>query len=166
MVQEDSNDVHERVTQRSDSRGDRVEPISNPLGLSILHEPYVEHKADIIFIHGLGGSSWMTWCKDHAPDLFWPKEWLPRDDGIHCARIFSYGYNSKLKSAKQSPTFGISEFARDLLYDLVFGKGLNGQDFRLGEVDAFVASSGQSLTEHRYPSSSLFTPWVASYLKR
>ena len=81
----------------------------------------------------------MTWCKNHAPDLFWPKEWLPRDDEINGARIFSYGYNSKLKSSKQSPTFGISEFARDLLYDLVFGKGLDGQDFRLGEVSGFLA---------------------------
>lgn len=143
MVQEDTNDAHGHVTQNSDSRWNRVEPISNPLGLSILHEPHGEHKADIIFIHGLGGSSWMTWCKDHAPDLFWPKEWLPHDDEIHSARIFSYGYNSKLKSSKQSPTFGISEFARDLLYDLVFGKGLNGQDFRLGEASTCLAVFGR-----------------------
>lgn len=134
VVEEDTS---EQFTRSSSSKCDRTEPGSIPLGLSVLHEPHDEHKADIIFIHGLGGSSYMTWCKDHAPELFWPKEWLPHDDEIHSARIFSYGYNSKLKSPKQSPTFGISEFARDLLYDLVFGKGVDGQDLRLGEVLAF-----------------------------
>ncbi|OAR00244.1 hypothetical protein LLEC1_03471 [Akanthomyces lecanii] len=127
-------DTSEHFTRSSSSKCDRAEPESIPLGLSVLHEPHGEHKADIIFIHGLGGSSYMTWCKNHAPELFWPKEWLPRDDEMHSARIFSYGYNSKLKSPKQSPTFGISEFARDLLYDLVFGNGIDGQDLRLGEV--------------------------------
>ncbi len=135
-------DTGDHVSQSLDSKPERPDPESIPLGLSVLHEPHDEHNADIIFIHGLGGSSYTTWCKNQAPDLFWPKEWLPRDDEIRTARIFSYGYDCTLKSPKQSPTFGISEFARQLLFDLVFGERINGQNVRLGEVFAFFCQIG------------------------
>ncbi|KAM3498012.1 hypothetical protein MY10362_008654 [Beauveria mimosiformis] len=136
------NPADEHVVQSSSPKLECAEQVSGPLGLTVLHEPHEKHCADIIFIHGLSGSSYKTWCKDRAPGSFWPQEWLPHDEDLHSARIFTYGYNSKLKSPKKSPNFGISTFASDLLYDLVFGKGTDGHGFRLGEVPIiFVAHS-------------------------
>ena len=45
---------------RSRSRDRRLEP----QGLHVIHEPKEQRIADIIFVHGLGGSSISTWSKD------------------------------------------------------------------------------------------------------
>ncbi|KAK7966605.1 uncharacterized protein PG986_000882 [Apiospora aurea] len=41
-----------------------------PLGLNVVYTPENGHKADIVFIHGLGGTSRFTWSKNKDPDLF------------------------------------------------------------------------------------------------
>ncbi|KJK75176.1 hypothetical protein H634G_09522 [Metarhizium anisopliae BRIP 53293] len=107
---------------------------SDPLGLSIVYTPEENRTADIIFIHGLGGSSRMTWCKSRRLDTFWPREWLPKDEDLHHARIFTFGYNSQFRSSSQSSALGISDFSKNLLYDMIFARDLQGGHLHMGEV--------------------------------
>ncbi|KAH7323208.1 hypothetical protein B0I35DRAFT_427309 [Stachybotrys elegans] len=116
--------------------------IGDPLGLSLLYAPESPHSTDIIFIHGLGGSSRSTWCKDRRLDLFWPQEWLPKDSVVQNARIFSFGYNAKFRSPTQMSTLGISDFSKSLLYDMLFITDTHGRPLNIGEVPiAFVTHS-------------------------
>lgn len=53
----------------------------NPYGLDILHpQPPTadtpETQVDIVFVHGLGGSSQTTWLKD---EVLWPRDLLQRE---------------------------------------------------------------------------------------
>ncbi|EPE27487.1 alpha/beta-Hydrolase [Glarea lozoyensis ATCC 20868] len=86
-----------------------------PLGLSTLHDPN-DAIADLIFVHGLGGGSESTWTESHNgtldPTLYWPKRWLPYEDGFSDVRIHSFGYDSNWK--KES-TLNIHDFAKSLL---------------------------------------------------
>ncbi|SPO04762.1 uncharacterized protein DNG_07447 [Cephalotrichum gorgonifer] len=109
---------------------------ADPLGLSLLYSPAPEnhHVADIIFIHGLGGSSMLTWCKDRRLDLFWPQKWLPYDEVLQSARIFTFGYNAHYRSVSQSSALGISDFSKNLLYDMLFGRDPQGRKLNLGEM--------------------------------
>lgn len=131
----------EHVVQSSSPNLECAGPASSPLGLSLLHEPCDEHKADIIFIHGLFDSSSTTWCKNHDPACSWPKEWLPCDVDTRSARLFTYDYEARLECSRQNPLFGISEVTNNLLYDLAYKKGDGDKDFRLGEVRIPVAGS-------------------------
>lgn len=92
--------------------------------------------ADLIFVHGLGGSSRLSWCKDHDVDRFWPLSWLPNDPVIRRARIFTFGYNADFRSSSQSPTLGIADFATALLFDMRYGRDQDGKNFELGQVRA------------------------------
>ncbi|KMU75875.1 hypothetical protein CISG_10408 [Coccidioides immitis RMSCC 3703] len=67
---------------------------ADPLGITVLYEPQAQHTADIIFVHGLGGSSLQTWSKDGDPNLRWPQQWLPLEPNICEARILTFGYNA------------------------------------------------------------------------
>ncbi|KAL1878117.1 hypothetical protein VTK73DRAFT_7997 [Phialemonium thermophilum] len=123
------------------SKSPRPDRGSDPLGLNLLHKPEGEHVADIIFVHGLGGSSRLSWCKNKDLALFWPKEWLPFDADLQGARIFTFGYNASFLT-QQSATLGISDFAKNLLYDLLYGRDSDGQDLRFGHVPiVFVTHS-------------------------
>jgi hypothetical protein len=106
----------------------------DPLGLSLLYSTVHDHVADIIFIHGLGGSSRMTWSKHRRLDLFWPLEWLPKDEDLKRARIFTFGYNAKFKSSAQSSSIGIADFSKNLLFDMRFGRDDYSGSFNLGKV--------------------------------
>ncbi|KAI1496365.1 hypothetical protein F5X99DRAFT_422182 [Biscogniauxia marginata] len=125
----------------------RLEPAnanraSDPLGLTVLHAPTTAPSADIIFLHGLGGSSRLTWCKDRNLNLFWPREWLPADPDIRHARILSFGYNANFRSSAQSSSLSISDFSKNLLYDMLFSTDPDGNPLRLGEAPIiFVAHS-------------------------
>lgn len=107
---------------------------SDPQGLSLLHLPKEPHVADIIFVHGLGGSSRLSWCRNKDPALFWPQEWLPLDQDVHQARIFSFGYNAFFHSSAQTSTLGVADFAKNLLYDMLYGRDQSGMSFELGRV--------------------------------
>ncbi|KPM35593.1 hypothetical protein AK830_g10990 [Neonectria ditissima] len=61
-----------------------------PLGLNLLHSPS-EPEIDLIFVHGLGGCSRKTWCKDSN---YWPQDWLPKEPALNNVRVLSYGYDS------------------------------------------------------------------------
>lgn len=107
---------------------------SDPHGLTPLHSPAGAPVADIIFIHGLGGSSRLTWCMGKNLDNFWPKRWLPHDVDLQHARIFTFGYDADFKSSAQSPSLGISDFAKNLLYDMTYYRDEERGGPRLGEV--------------------------------
>lgn len=78
-------------SKRKDRSRDRR---ADPLGLTILHEPESSPSADIVFVHGLGGTSRHTWSKNRDLQLFWPLEWLPYEPELTSARIMTFGYNS------------------------------------------------------------------------
>ncbi|KAI9855850.1 MAG: hypothetical protein M1813_009369 [Trichoglossum hirsutum] len=86
-------------------------------GLDILYEPPDHSKAvvDIVFIHGLTGSSNKTWLDKNG--LYWPIELLSKD--ISDTRILAFGYNADMVNfwnpASQNR---ISNHALDLLGDL------------------------------------------------
>ena len=110
-------------------------------GLQVIYQP--EHVAplDIVFVHGLGGHFRNTWCKNHNPSLFWPALWLPQEPHVQQARILSFGYNANYGAGARS-TSNINDFAKELLYEMGFGKDDNGEDLGIGKVPiVFVAHS-------------------------
>lgn len=58
----------------------------DPLGLTLIHDGS-DVGADIIFVHGLGGSSVKTWSWERNVDLFW-LEWLRHEEGLSGCRVF------------------------------------------------------------------------------
>jgi hypothetical protein len=89
---------------------------------------------DIIFVHGLGGTSQQTWSKNRDPNLFWPREWLPFEPDISTARILSFGYNASFSSAGQNNIFNISDFAKELLFGMKFGMDKKSKALGVGQV--------------------------------
>ena len=84
-----------------------------PIGLTTLYEPTDEAVLDLIFIHGLNGGSQSTWTKSGNPSLFWPQEWLPRDEAFQDVRIHTFGYDSGFG---RDSTLNVYDFSRSLLY--------------------------------------------------
>ncbi|KAI1747448.1 hypothetical protein F4782DRAFT_521079 [Xylaria castorea] len=105
-------------------------PSTSEFGLHIIHQP--EHAVlDIIFVHGLGGHSRKTWSKDHDSSFFWPGLWLPSETDIGSARISTFGYNADWRSATKSIS-NVTDFAKELLFEMRFGKDGSGEDLNLG----------------------------------
>ena len=88
---------------------DKVTSDKDPLGLRVV-VPVTDAVADIVFIHGLGGSSRKTWS--NTDDIFWPQEWLRLDEAFRDVRIHTFGYNSGFI---KSNILDIQEFAKSLL---------------------------------------------------
>jgi hypothetical protein len=107
---------------------------SDPLGLSVLYAPEGTPSADIIFVHGLGGTSRATWSYNRDPELLWPKMWLPLEPDICTARILTFGYNAHFLSTGPNSVSGISDFAKSLLFDLKFGKDDSSEELGIGKV--------------------------------
>lgn len=105
---------------------------TDPLGLTLIHEP-ASPELDIIFIHGLGGTSRQTWSKNRDPNLFWPHKWLPFEPQINQARIFSFGYNANFLSSTES-TLNISDFAKSLLLSMKFVTNNENEKLEIGKV--------------------------------
>lgn len=121
------------------STGDQEEsssPNRSPqtLGLHIVHQPKASAPLDIIFVHGLGGDSQKTWAKGHDPNLFWPRLWLPLDSDVGKARILSFGYNAGFRAGAPKSVSNISDFAKELLYEMRFGRTDTGDDLGVGNV--------------------------------
>ncbi|KAH8728410.1 hypothetical protein GQ44DRAFT_784152 [Phaeosphaeriaceae sp. PMI808] len=83
----------------------------NPLGLSLIHT-IPEPLLDLIFVHGLGGSSFGTWSWNHDPNNFWPS-WFEDDLELARTRIFTFGYNSAFR--EEDTALNVTDFALDLL---------------------------------------------------
>ncbi|KEF58876.1 uncharacterized protein A1O9_03719 [Exophiala aquamarina CBS 119918] len=147
----EANNLLRLVLRKGPTSGKREENTEHsrnrrldPLGLKVLHEPSVLPTADIVFVHGLGGSSQQTWSKDHDPRLFWPLEWLPYEKAIASARISSFGYNAHFLSSSsgRKTILNISDFAKDLLFQLRFATGTGESPLNFGSVPViFVAHS-------------------------
>ena len=106
---------------------------NEPLGLRVLYKPRDDRIADLIFVHGLGGSSQTTWTWKGDPTLFWPQEWLPQEPEFKAARILTFRYNANYLSQDRN-TFNISDFAKDLLLQMKFGTDSDTQSLGIGEV--------------------------------
>ncbi|ORY70909.1 uncharacterized protein BCR38DRAFT_331954, partial [Pseudomassariella vexata] len=110
----------------------------DPLGLTVLHVPDSEHRTvDILFIHGLGGTSMRTWCKNRDLDLLWPKHWLPEETDLSTARILTFGYHAHFSTKKQQASLNIGEFANDLLFRMKYGE--DGKD-KMGQVPIIIVA--------------------------
>lgn len=127
---------------------------SDPLGLTVLYEPEVSPSLDIIFVHGLGGTSRATWAHERNPQYFWPEKWLPLEPEIRMARILSFGYNANWQSTGPAPITGISDFAKELLYSMKFakGEGENLEELELGQwpIIFIVHSMGGLVVKSAY----------------
>jgi pimeloyl-ACP methyl ester carboxylesterase len=89
------------------------------LGLQLLCD-HAEPEADIIFVHGLGGTAIRTWSWKRDASNFWPV-WLTEERGLSNHRIFSFGYNSNFKGA--GTNLNTIDFAKDLLYSMLTFSG-------------------------------------------
>ncbi|KAK6954764.1 hypothetical protein Daesc_004733 [Daldinia eschscholtzii] len=123
-----------QLTRTTDSKaqpGNRSD--AGPLGLTVVYTPENAHKADIVFIHGLGGTSRWTWSKDRDPELFWPAEFLPLEPDVRLARISTFGYNANFLKAG---SIGVSvlDFAKDLLFDLKYANDNQNEDLNIGDM--------------------------------
>ncbi|KAL9111328.1 MAG: hypothetical protein Q9227_004205 [Pyrenula ochraceoflavens] len=95
---------------------------SDPLGLQLVSD-VAKRNGDIIFVHGLGGSSWKTWSWNRDVHRFWPI-WLTESDDFASCRIFTFGYNSNWKGG--GTNLNISDFAKDLLLQMLTFKTEDG----------------------------------------
>jgi hypothetical protein len=103
---------------------------SSKLGLKTIRDPPSPHELsnppmNIVFIHGLGGSSKGTWT-DAPSGYFWPS-WLPEIKGLENLRIMTFGYDSGWnKLWKPNNVLDISDFAKQLVNDLWLHYGEHG----------------------------------------
>ncbi|KAJ5834799.1 Cytochrome cd1-nitrite reductase-like C-terminal heme d1 [Penicillium robsamsonii] len=125
---------------------------NDPLGLTVVYDPESSPSLDIIFVHGLGGTSRATWARDRDPEYFWPEKWLPLEPGIRKARILSFGYNASWASTGPAPITGITDFAKDLLYSMKFAKGERLEELELGQrpIIFIVHSMGGLVVKQAY----------------
>ncbi|KAK3941809.1 NACHT and WD domain protein [Diplogelasinospora grovesii] len=122
-----------------------------PLGLSVVYTPNTGHKADIVFVHGLGGTSRLTWSKHRDPALFWPSTFLPLEPDLCLARILTFGYDASFQRAGNAAT-SVLDFAKYLLSDLKNGLDAHGEDLQMGKVPLIfvVHSMGGLVVKEAY----------------
>lgn len=89
---------------------------NDPTGLTAVWSP-MRPTIDIIFVHGLGGTSGRTWCCDKDHGTFWPS-WLHEEPELRNARVHAFGYSANI--AGPSNSSGIFDFARDLLFKMKY----------------------------------------------
>ena len=100
------------LARRDRGIGESTDDLKGPLGLTTLFGGRESVVCDLIFVHGLGGGSRSTWTYASDPSLFWPKEWLPRDEDFNDTRIHSFGYSSNWE--KES-SLNVHDFSKSLL---------------------------------------------------
>ncbi len=98
--------------------GGGAEGVADPLGLTTIWLP-ANPIADIIFVHGLGGSSKRTWTWERSTNYsyFWPA-WLPSEPELSRARIHTFGYRAEMWGS--SNAMNILDFAKDLLFKMKY----------------------------------------------
>ena len=121
-------DVEARLKLRSKDRK------ADPMGLHVIYAPDNPQTIDIIFVHGLGGTSQQTWSKNRDPELFWPREWLPYEPDICTARVLSFGYNAHFSAVGANNMFNITDFAKELLFGMKFGMDNDSNLLEVGKV--------------------------------
>ena len=141
----------------------------NPLGLHAVYTPETLPSVDIIFVHGLGGTSKATWSWQRDTDFFWPGKWLPREPSIHTARILSFGYDADFKSTRSGVISSVSDFAKDLLFSMKFGRNEESGTLGIGEVISSQEPRGLKGYRLIFFSALLYSlhiPWVVLWLRR
>ena len=113
------------VTPRSIQRG-------SSLGLEVLYEPPagLAPVVDIIFVHGLTGNSYGTWCCiDRNIEIHWPSQLLMVD--IPDARILSFGYDADVVGWwRPASNNKIENHAENLLGGVIRFREKNGSEDR------------------------------------
>lgn len=168
---EEQDDIRSNATPASSSIqepsifGNGGDSGPNPLGLSVVYTPKNGHKADIVFVHGLGGSSRWTWSKHKRPELFWPLTFLPLEPDLCLARIMSFGYNATIRKSTNAST-AVLDFAKELLFDLKYSTDHQKEDLNIGAVctkqtylEPFRQNSRFLTFSARFRFSSLFIVW-------
>ncbi|RPB26854.1 WD40 repeat-like protein [Terfezia boudieri ATCC MYA-4762] len=121
-----------KLSTSSSKSGDfgTAEEIHGPLGLNLLYSP-PEPQIELVFVHGLGGGSRKTWCKDGDAANYWPKEWLPMHPEFRNVRIHSFGYDSSYLNMNKS-LLSVHDFGLSLLTELrsspLIGRGENAHN--------------------------------------
>ena len=135
---------------------------SDRYGLEIVLDPLTESTngdvANIIFVHGLGGSARGTWTYEPGAK-FWPS-WLHHVKGLQNARVMTFGYDAdwhRIWNPKN--LLDVSDFATQLL-DHLF------RHYSKYPKDIMNVCNHDVLLNVRYPLYSLHTAWVAWLLKR
>ena len=114
----------------------------DPLGLIFIHG-VPQPSADIIFVHGLGGSSLRTWSWQRRPEIFWPA-WIRQEEGLSNFRVFSYGYNANFKESENP--LSLLDFSKGLLLGMkTYG---HGEADGIGQVSLTLGS--HICIEHTY----------------
>ena len=142
----------ERPASRRGSIGDQ-------LGLVPVNTGPVQHPdGDIIFVHGLGGTSQRTWSYERDPDYFW-LPWLFSEPELSRFRIFTFGYNANWKGA--GTVVSIADFAKDLLLRmLTHATGFDQQSQPIGTVCSSPAIETSQLNLRSTRSCLLLTQWA------
>lgn len=131
LIPSPAHTVSNKFDQVNSRARDHTADRSNgPLGLTVIHEPVLDRVADIIFVHGLGGSSHGTWTDGHDPQKFWPQKWLPVEPALSQTRILTFGYDSRFSVG----AMGIQDWAKSLLFELKFARDSHLQSLGLGKV--------------------------------
>jgi hypothetical protein len=103
-------------------------------GLSVVYKPEGEHKVDIVFVHGLGGTARLTWSWKKDLEYFWPQVFLSHEPDICEARISTFGYNASVFKGGEKTTISILDFAKGLLFYLKYATDEKGQKIGVGPV--------------------------------
>lgn len=104
----------------------------DPIGLTAVWAPQ-RPIVDIIFVHGLGGTSAKTWCCNNDLDTFWPS-WLHEEKELSRARVHTFGYPANIAGAANASS--IFDFARDLLFKMKYEYVNHEKDSAIGRVSA------------------------------
>ncbi|KAK8020036.1 hypothetical protein PG990_005174 [Apiospora arundinis] len=148
----DSTTVARKMSATSSLSLSRTKTVdSGPLGMQVVYTPDNAHKVDIVFVHGLGGTSRWTWSKHRDPELFWPLTFLPLEPDICLARILTFGYNAGFHKSGNVST-SVFDFAKELLFDLKYGKDAQLDDLEMGKVPLIfvVHSLGGLIVKEAY----------------
>jgi len=105
----------------------------DPIGLTAVWAP-LRPVVDIIFVHGLGGTSGKTWCCNDDLGTFWPS-WLHEEQELSRARVHTFGYPASIAGSANAS--GIFDFARDLLFKMKFEYVNHEKDPAIGSVSAY-----------------------------
>ncbi|CAG8973757.1 hypothetical protein HYALB_00007707 [Hymenoscyphus albidus] len=124
---------------------------SDPLGLNVVYTPESGHKVDIVFVHGLGGTSRLSWSKHKNLELLWPLTFLPLEPDICLARILTFGYNATITKAGNVST-SVLDFAKSLLFSLKYGTNEQKGELNMGKVPLIfvVHSMGGLIVKEAY----------------
>ncbi|KAK0666749.1 putative WD40 domain-containing protein [Cercophora samala] len=127
-----------RSSRRTTFFRDKSPTPEDPLGLILIHGSG-SSEADIIFVHGLGGSSRKTWSWNRDPNYFWPS-WIHHEEGLSQFRIFSFGYNANFR--EPDTPLSIMDFSKSLLVRMrAYGHGALESDAIGLKPIVFVAHS-------------------------